>query len=64
MLKIKLVVMAIFLGVTGLIFVGSDHFSSEAKSDVLGEIANYKTWTKITERPIPVKLELSGAFTG
>lgn len=53
MLKIKLFAVMLVLGLTAVVLSSSDHFQTAAQDDpVLTELANYRDWTKITERPI------------
>lgn len=56
MLKIKLIATLSVLFLVGMVFQNSHSFSTSAKGDVLKEIANYKTWTKISKEPIEVKI--------
>jgi hypothetical protein len=49
--------------VVGIVLNSSHQFSSLAKNeDVLGEIAKYKTWTKITGEPIKVGVDELASF--
>jgi hypothetical protein len=49
MLKFKLLAILTVLGVVGTVFLSSTSFSSQAKDDVLQEIAGYKTWKKLVK---------------
>ncbi len=60
MLKVKLIAILSILGLVGIVLNSSHQFSSKAQTDdVLTEIADYKTWTKITKEPIVVKFDES-----
>jgi hypothetical protein len=54
MLKIKLTAITGILSFVGFVFLNSQSFSSSAKGNVFEEIAKYKTWTRINEKPIKV----------
>ncbi|MGI9055458.1 MAG: hypothetical protein ACR2F2_06615 [Pyrinomonadaceae bacterium] len=62
MIKIKIFAVAFILSLVGIIFYGSHHFSVSA-NDISNEIANYKTWSKITKEPITLKIDES-SFVG
>ncbi len=51
--KIKLFAIAAVFAFLAIVISNSQSFSSKAKGDdVLTAIANYKTWTKITKKPV------------
>lgn len=54
MLKIKIVSIIGILSLVGIVFHNSHSFTSSAKGDVFEEIAKYKTWTRINEKPVKV----------
>lgn len=55
MLKIKIFAIAAVLFLTGIVLKSSRQFSSHAQSDeVSNEIAEYKSWSKITKEPFKV----------
>ncbi len=58
MLKLKISTVAVFLVLSFIAISNSNSFSSAAKGDILVEIANYKTWSKINEEPIKVNLQM------
>ncbi|MEO6590093.1 MAG: hypothetical protein ABIP06_12395 [Pyrinomonadaceae bacterium] len=62
MMKIKIIAIAFILSLVGIVFSGSHHFSVSA-NDVSDEIANYKTWSRITKEPITLKIDES-SFVG
>jgi hypothetical protein len=49
MLKIKLFSILSVLGLVGIVCLSSREFPSEARGDVLKEIAGYKTWKKLVK---------------
>lgn len=55
-MKIKIAAVAFILGLVGIVLNSSHHFSVSA-NDVSGEIANYKTWSRITKEPITLKID-------
>jgi len=54
MLKIKLCAVVVFLLTTAILLSNSRQFTAAANGDALAEIANYKTWQRINEKPIKV----------
>lgn len=59
MIKLKILAIASVLMIAGIVSSGSRSFSTLAKSDVLQEIAGYKSWSKITKEPIKVSTEFT-----
>ena len=57
MLRIKLFAILSVLSLVGIVFLSSHNFSSEAKEDVLKDIAGYKTWKRLV-KPEP-KIEVA-----
>ncbi len=57
MLKIKLAVIAIFLSFAGFALINSEQLITSARTDFVQEIANYKTWSKITKEPLQFKID-------
>ena len=55
MLKIKLCAVVVFLLTTAILLSNSRQFTAAANGDALAEIANYKTWQRINEKPIKVE---------
>lgn len=64
MIKIKLGVIVFVFGLVGIISNSSHRFSSHAETDAADEIANYKSWSRITKEPIAVKLETTSLGGG
>ena len=60
MLKLKLVALVVIFVFVGIVLNGSHQFSTSAKTDVLADISNYKSWTKITSEPIKVSFWVDG----
>lgn len=54
MSKIKILVLMSILFLVGVVLCLPSEFSTSAKSDVLSEIAQYKTWSRITKEPFQV----------
>lgn len=55
MQKLKLIAVLFVFVLVGTVLSGSSSFSTTAKIDnTLQEIAGYKSWTKITKKPIKV----------
>lgn len=54
-LKIKLIAIAFILSLVGIVFYGSHRFSVSA-NNAADEIANYKTWSRITKEPVKVEI--------
>lgn len=58
MLKIKLFVLAVVISLVGFISSTSHQFSSKAESDtILGGIAAYRTWAKVTKEPLGFQID-------
>jgi hypothetical protein len=54
--KVKFIVIASFLILVGIILNSSNQFSSKAQNDnIVKEISQYKTWSKLNEKAISVK---------
>lgn len=64
MIKIKLGAIVFIFGLVGIILNSSHRFSSHAESDAADEIANYKSWSRITKEPIPVKFTIDSSGGG
>jgi hypothetical protein len=65
--KIKFSIIVSILILVGIILNSSSQFSSKAENDnIVKEISQYKTWSKLNDKPIGVPLELigSGVFIG
>lgn len=61
MLKLKLTAISGILFLIGIVLSNSSSASTSAKIDnAIQEIANYKTWTKITKEPIKVSFIADG----
>jgi hypothetical protein len=61
MLKIKLITIFGVFVLVGIVLSNSSSYSTSAETDnALQEIANYKTWTKITKEPIKVGFQVDG----
>lgn len=60
MLRIKIFVIVGILFLVGIVLSSSERFASSAKGDVFEEIANYKTWTRITKEPIKTAFQIDG----
>ncbi len=58
MLKIKIISILSILILVGTVLSISHSYSTSAKGDVVQEIANYKTWSKITKEPIKIVTQL------
>jgi hypothetical protein len=59
MKRIKLSIIFGVLILAGIIAINSRQFSSSAKDDeILSEIAKYKTWTKVSKKPVKVDLNI------
>ncbi len=62
MLKIKLFVIVVVMSLVGIISSTSYQFSSKAESDtILGEIAAYRTWAKVTKEPLGFQIDGAAA---
>ncbi len=62
--KIKLAVIVIFLSFAGFALTNSEQLITSAKTDFVQEIANYKTWSKITKKPIKTEFTIDNASGG
>jgi hypothetical protein len=57
--KVKSIVIVSILILIGIILNSSNQFSSKAESDnIVKEISQYKTWSKLNEKAITVKNSL------
>ena len=60
MIKIKVILILSLLMLFAFFSANVGLFSTSAKTDVLEEIAKYKTWSKITKEPVVVAINNAG----
>ena len=64
MLKIKLLVVGLAFALFAIALFHSAPRPAAAETDVVGEIANYKSWTRMNREPITVQLDLGDLSGG